>query len=119
MAEVTVTINNRSYPVACEDGQEEHITRLASYLDMRVQELIKGVGQIGDAHLMVMAGLTVADELSEVYEKLAATTGDDDKSAAAPEKAPDAPDPALDAAAAALNAVAERVERIAAGLENA
>ena len=75
MAQVAVTINNRSYRIACDDGQEEHLQRLAQFVDKKVAELVAAVGQIGDTRLLVMASLLVADELSDAYaenEKLKA-----------------------------------------------
>mgnify|MGYP001460689665 CR=1 FL=1 len=70
MAQVTVTINGRKYPIACDDGQEAHLTRLGGYVDKRVDELVASVGQIGDAHLLVMACLLLADEMSDAYAEL-------------------------------------------------
>ncbi len=70
MAQVTITINGRKYDIACDDGQEAHVTRLGRYIDKRVDELVVSVGQVGDARLMVMASLLIADELSEVYTEL-------------------------------------------------
>lgn len=67
MAQVAVTINNRSYRIACDDGQEEHLQRLAKFVDKKVTELVASVGQIGDTRLLVMASLLVADELSDAY----------------------------------------------------
>ena len=40
MAQVTVTINGRDYEVACDDGQEAHLTRLGTYVDKRIGELV-------------------------------------------------------------------------------
>lgn len=70
MAHVSVTINGRKYPIACDDGQEAHLSRLAAYVDRRIGELVAAVGQVGDAHLLVMASLLVADELSDAYTEL-------------------------------------------------
>jgi cell division protein ZapA len=70
MSKVAVTINGRKYDIACDDGQEAHLARLAQYVDKRVDELVAAVGQVGDARLLVMASLLVADELSEVYTEL-------------------------------------------------
>ena len=70
MSQITVVVNGRKYDIACDDGQEAHLTRLAQYIDRRVDELIAAVGQVGDARLLVMASLLVADELSEVYTEL-------------------------------------------------
>jgi cell division protein ZapA len=65
MAVVDVMVNGRPYPVACDDGQEDHLIDLAHYVDKRVAELAKTMGQVGDARLILMASLLVADELLE------------------------------------------------------
>ena len=70
MAQVTVVINNRKYDIACDDGQEKHLTNLAQYVDGKVSDLVASVGQVGDARLLVMTSLLVADELSDVYSEL-------------------------------------------------
>lgn len=70
MSQVEITINGRQYRVACEDGQETHLTNLANYFDGKMSSLIEEVGQIGDTSLMVMAGLLIADELSDVNQEL-------------------------------------------------
>jgi cell division protein ZapA len=72
VAQVDVDINGRSYQIACDDGQEAHLTRLSGYLDTRIKELVAAVGQVGDARLLVMAGLLIADELSDAYKELEA-----------------------------------------------
>ncbi len=102
MAQVDVAINGRNYRVACDDGQEDHLRQLAEYVDRRVMELVESVGQIGEARLVVMASLLIADELSESFASLEA--GD-------PE--------AEERLAQATDAVAERIKTIAAGLEAA
>ena len=66
MAEVSVIVNGRSYHMACEDGQETHLRQLAASLDTQVSELVKTVGQIGDARLLVIAALMMADEAHEL-----------------------------------------------------
>lgn len=63
MSQVSIRINGRSYDVNCENGQENHVQRLAMSLAGKVSDLVKQVGQVGDARLLVMAGLLVADEL--------------------------------------------------------
>ena len=72
---ITVSINGRKYDIACDDGQEAHLTRLSQYVDRRVNELVAAVGQVGDARLLVMTSLLLADELSEVYTELDALRG--------------------------------------------
>ena len=50
MSQVEITINGRQYRVACEDGQESHLTNLANYFDGKMKSLVEEVGQIGDTH---------------------------------------------------------------------
>ena len=112
MAQITVLVNGRKYDIACDDGQEAHLTRLAQYIDRRVDELIAAVGQIGDARLLVMASLLVADELSEVYTELDSLKNDRRPKALA--QSGSGPISVSD-----LNKLAERVEKIAETLEEA
>jgi cell division protein ZapA len=111
MAQVAVTINGRKYQIACDDGQEAHLTRLGDYVDKRIQELVAAVGQIGDAHLLVMASLLVADELSDAYSELEVLRNAVGKASA------EAGDGGNKGDAAALEAslvhIAERIENIA------
>ena len=65
MAQVSVTINGRQFRMACEDGQEEHLEKLARELDARIGGLRAKFGEIGDTRFTVMAAITVADELAE------------------------------------------------------
>lgn len=109
MPEFNVTINGRNYAVACDDGQEEHIARLANYVKVRVEELVESVGQIGDARLLLMASLLVSDELSDAYAELASVQADNN-----PKTAPSADD---EQTAEKLERLAERAEAIAARLE--
>jgi cell division protein ZapA len=70
MGQIIVGINGRQYRMACEDGQEDHLQRLAQDLDQRIERLRNDFGQIGDMRLTVMAALTIADELSEQGQQL-------------------------------------------------
>ena len=105
MAQVEVTINGRGYTVACEAGQEGHLTQLAAMLDSRVTDLAGAVGQLGDARLLVMAGLLLADELEEARGSRAA--------------APAAPVADEDRHAEAIESLATRLEAIADKLSGA
>jgi cell division protein ZapA len=70
MAHVSVTINGRQYRMACDDGQEHHLARLAHDLDQRVSNLRTTFGEIGEMRLTIMAALIVIDELSEQRQRL-------------------------------------------------
>ncbi len=66
MAQVTVQIDGKAYRMACEEGQEGHLTELAARFDRYVMHLKSQFGEIGDLRLTVMAGIMVMDELSDV-----------------------------------------------------
>ena len=110
MAQVSVHINGRKYQISCDDGQEAHLTRLGNYVDNRVKELIAAVGQVGDAQLLVMVSLLVADELSDVYAELdVAKTAD--HGAAAILTAEDALSEKIENLAERIESIAERYEQ--------
>ena len=68
---VEVVVNGREYQVACDTGQEDRLRELAALFDKRVQALAAAVGQVGDARLLLMAGLMISDELSGATAKSA------------------------------------------------
>jgi cell division protein ZapA len=70
MAQVTVTVNNRAYSVACDDGEEDHLRDLARYVDAQVGDLVRNVGQISESRLLLMGALLIADQLAEADERV-------------------------------------------------
>lgn len=72
MSQVTVTIDEKAYRMACEEGQEEHLQDLAGRFDRYVGHLKAQFGEIGDLRLTVMAGIMVMDELSELQRRVRA-----------------------------------------------
>ena len=62
MAQITVSVNNRTYSIACDDGEEEHLRDLARYVDAQVMELVRNVGQISESRLLLMGALLIADQ---------------------------------------------------------
>jgi cell division protein ZapA len=71
MAQINVTINGRSFRMACDDGEEERLLGLAERFDGWINELRGSFGEIGDQRLTVMAGIMATDQLSELERKLA------------------------------------------------
>ncbi len=68
MGQLTVTVNDRSYTVGCDDGEEEHVSHLAEFVDQKVREAVAN-GPAAESRLLLMAALMIADELSEMFEK--------------------------------------------------
>ena len=70
MPEITVNINDQEYSIVCDPGEEDHLKNLSSRIDLKVRELTKRFGKIGETRLMVMASLLISDELHELHKKI-------------------------------------------------
>jgi cell division protein ZapA len=113
MPQVSVTISGKTYRMACDDGQEEHLGELAERLDQTIDRLRGEFGEIGDQRLTVMAAITIADQQAEaerrigtLEERIAAMERDH----SATVEGREAEDHAV---AQSVEAVAERVEALA------
>ena len=65
MAEISITINGRSYGIACDDGQEKRVRELASYVDVRLREIARAGAASNESHLLVLTSIILADEIAE------------------------------------------------------
>jgi cell division protein ZapA len=108
---VNVTINGRQYRMACEEGQETRLLRLAESLEARIQMLRGKFGEIGDARLTVMAALTVCDELSDASNRILSLEQELVAAHDVGEVAAERAKATQIAVANALNAAAERIEK--------
>lgn len=73
MPQVTLTIGNKTYRMACAEGEEPRIQALASHFSARVDELGGRFPRMPSDHLFLMAALIVTDELFEAREELQGT----------------------------------------------
>ena len=100
MGQVTLTVSGQSYNVACEDGQEGRLRKLAAYIDDKMSVLSGDLGRVADSRLFLLAALVLADELFEVRDNAAKDDRRGEKQLAR-----------------SLNSVARRIEDIAVRLE--
>jgi cell division protein ZapA len=70
MAQVNIVIAGKTYRMACDDGQEAHLTALGERLARTIEQLRERFGEIGDQRLTVMAAITMADQYSEAERRL-------------------------------------------------
>lgn len=103
MAEVTLEIGGRSYPLACRDGEESHLIGLGRLVDAKAQDAGRAMGAMTENRQLLVTALLLADALNEQQGRTAA--------------------PALESsrndeeAAQAVELLAERMEKLAAMLE--
>jgi cell division protein ZapA len=98
MAQVRLSVGARSYDLACRDGEESRLEMLALMLDAKARDAGTLVGNTNEARQLLLAGLLLADELSDLRAG--------------------APDPGKAALARTLDQLAERIESLAAHLEH-
>jgi cell division protein ZapA len=111
MSHINVTINGRQYRMACEEGQEVRLLKLAENLEARVVTLRGKFGEIGDARLTVMAALTACDELLDAGHRIRDLEEELEGLRNARAVAADRARATQTAVANALNAAAERIEK--------
>ncbi len=119
MAQVNVTISGKTYRMACEDGQEEHLAGMADQLNQSIEHLRERFGEIGDQRLTVMAAITLADQNTEAARRLqqlrAEVAGLEEARAAVVERQAGSEEEI----ARAINQMAARVEALAARIAGA
>jgi len=111
MADVKVSVAGKPYLLACEAGEEAHLETLAGLIDAEAHALAGKLTQPpGEARMLLMAALMVADRLHEAEGEITRLQGEvseladaaaaaeaaaREAAAKAPAEAPDpAPDPA-------------------------
>lgn len=107
MAQVTLRINGYAYTIGCKDGEEKHLEAMGAEVSSRIEGVRAAAGPSGEARMLVMAALLMADDLFETRSRLAAAE-------ASLQHGPQ-PDVKL---GRKLNRMAKRAEEIAEGLEH-
>ena len=74
MAQVTLRINGYAYTIGCKDGEEKHLELMGAEVNRRIDSIRAVAGPSGEARMLVMAALLMADDITELCAKLEATT---------------------------------------------
>jgi cell division protein ZapA len=109
MTQVTVTVNGQHFRVTCGEGEEERIQKLADYINSKIRDLVASMGQVGEARLLLLAALILADEVFDLRANGA------DASTSAGNQADRPPPISVDA----LHQASAKIENIVARLQNA
>ena len=70
MANVNIKFNGKEFLLSCEDGQEEHLEELATYLNEKFSDLKSSLGNIGESKLLLITSISVLDEYYETKKKI-------------------------------------------------
>ena len=61
---ITIRLNGHPYQIGCGAGEEDHVANLGAEVGSIMQSLVDSVGQIGEARLLAMVALILADRAS-------------------------------------------------------
>ena len=106
MAQVTLRINGYAYTLGCQDGEETHLEAMGAEVTRRIDGVRLAAGPSGEARMLVMAALLMADDIFELRARL---------QAAEASTVPPKTDTKL---GRKLHRMAKRAEEIAEGLEH-
>ena len=70
MANVNIKFNGKEFLLSCEDGQEEHLEEIATYLNEKFNNLKNSLGNIGESKLLLITSISVLDEYYETKKKI-------------------------------------------------
>ena len=70
MAVVNLKIHNQHHQIACDDGQEDHLRKIAYNLDSRMKKMQEIVNTAPDYKLLLMVALTIEDELHDIKSSM-------------------------------------------------
>ena len=103
---VTIRLNGNPYQIGCGAGEEAHVSELGEEVESIMQSLVASVGQIGEARLLAMVALILADRAAGQTANLPV---DSETAAAAADQ--DAAAEALEIAAARITTLATRLTK--------
>jgi cell division protein ZapA len=70
MANINIKFNNKDYLLSCDDGQEESLKKLVSFLDKKYIELKDQLGNIGENKLLLITTIKILDDYFNLKQKV-------------------------------------------------
>lgn len=70
MPDVKVTIGEREFDVACQEGEEHFLRSAAALLDAEAQNLVSQIRHLTESKMLLLAGLMLADKTAGIDDEL-------------------------------------------------
>ena len=70
MANVNIKFNNKDYLLSCDEGQEESLKKLTTFLDKKYNELKDQLGNIGENKLLLITTIKLIDDYFNLKKKV-------------------------------------------------
>lgn len=79
MKSIKITILGKQYPLKVEDSEEETMMRISQYVDEKFRQYKKELSKQPESTVMVLAALSIAEELFEERRRNRELNQKDDK----------------------------------------
>lgn len=79
MKSIKITILGKQYPLKVEDSEEETMKRISQYVDEKFRQYKKELSKQPETTVMVLAALSIAEELFEERRHSRELSQQDDK----------------------------------------
>jgi cell division protein ZapA len=76
VAKADIQVYGRAYTIACAPGQEQRLAQLGRELDGRLRKISSAVGDVGEDRLLLVAALSLLDELHAARGQAGASAGE-------------------------------------------
>jgi cell division protein ZapA len=70
MANVNIKFNNKDYLLSCDEGQEESLKKLTSFLDKKYNEQKDQLGNIGENKLLLITTIKLIDDYFNLKQNI-------------------------------------------------
>jgi cell division protein ZapA len=70
MANVNIKFNNKDYLLSCDEGQEESLKKLTSFLDKKYNDLENELGSIGENKLLLITTIQIIDDFFNLKHRV-------------------------------------------------
>lgn len=110
MGQVNITINGRNFGMECDDGQEQRVLDLGTYVNSKIQNISSAGAASNENHLLVLTSLMLADEVHELRENLAAL-GEHVESKEKQDEQDQVLSHAIDSLAQRIDSIASRIQK--------
>lgn len=70
MPEVKITVGNREFEVACQEGEEHFLKSAAAMLNVEAEVMVQSIRHLTESRMLLMAGLMLADKTAALDDDL-------------------------------------------------
>lgn len=70
MPDIKITVGNREFDVACQEGEEHFLKSAAAMLDVEAKVMVQSIRHLTESRMLLMSGLMLADKTAGLDDDL-------------------------------------------------